>query len=309
MNIIFIQIFFFLLLFPIELNESINANKENKIKKEQKSELINLTDRNFNSFVINGKYNRWLILFYIESCYHCERALHILSKILNNNHFRSINNIKFGKIDVSINAQINFRFNISQVPEIIMIENNSMIELDLYPNEINLLNFIESNFSNSLNIFPLPKNDLLKYYYLSFNNSLSFFVYKINDILQSYNINYTINPIIFIMLYIIFCILFWTIIFKGYMKCCSPKKKENINTNTIKNEKKDENTEKSENIENKNNNDNKEEKKNNSIDKEENQNNSIDKKQNENNSIGKEEKKNNSIKKKYFRKNKKHKKH
>ena len=279
MNITFIQIFFFLLLFPIELNESINANKENKIKKEQKSELINLTDRNFNSFVVDGKYNRWLILFYIESCYHCERALHILSKILNKNHFRPINNIKFGKIDVSINAQINFRFNISQVPEIIMIENNSMIELDLYPNEINLLNFIESNFSNSLNIFPLPQNDLLKYYYLSFNNSLSFFVNNINDILQSFNINYAINPIIFIMLYIIFCILFWTIIFKGYMKCCSPKKKENINTNTVKNEKKDENTEKSENIENKNNNDNK------------------------------EEIQDNSSYKKYYRRNRKHKKH
>ena len=279
MNIIFIQIFFFLLLFPIELNESINANQENKIKKEQKSELINLTDRNFNSFVVDGKYNRWLILFYIESCYHCERALHILSKILNKNHFRSINNIKFGKIDVSINAQINFRFNISQVPEIIMIENNSMIELDLYPNEINLLNFIESNFSNSLNIFPLPQNDLLKYYYLSFNNSLSFFVNNINDILQSFNINYAINPIIFIMLYIIFCILFWTIIFKGYMKCCSPKKKENINTNTVKNEKKDENSEKTKNIENKNNNDNK------------------------------EEIQDNSSYKKYYRRNRKHKKH
>ena len=303
MNIIFIQIFFFLLLFSIELNENSNANHDNVIKKEQKSELINLTDRNFNSFVINGKYNRWLILFYIESCYHCERALHILNKILDRNKFEAKNNIKFGKIDVSINTQINFRFNISQVPEIIMIENDTMIELDLYPNERNLLNFIESNFSNSLNIFPLPKNDLLKYYYLSFNNSLSFFVYKINDILQSYNINYTINPIIFVMLYIIFCIIFWFIIIKGYIKCCPYQKKEVLNNtlnNKIQTEKKNKN---------KNKNDNKEEKKNNSIDKEENQNNSIDKKQNENNSIGKEEKKNNSIKKKYFRKIKKHKKH
>ena len=283
MNIIFIQIFFFLLLFPIELNENSNANHDNVIKKEQKSELINLTDRNFNSFVVNGKYNRWLILFYIESCYHCERALHILNKILDKNKFEVKNNIKFGKIDISINTKINFRFNISQVPEIIMIENNTMIELDLYPNERNLLNFIESNFSNSLNIFPLPKNDLLKYYYLSFNNSLSFFVYKINDILQSYNINYTINPIIFIMLYIIFCLIFWFIIIKGYIKCCPHQKKEVLN-NTLNNKIQ---TEKSNKNKNKN---------------------GI-KEQNQNNSIDKEEKENNSTKKKYFRKNKKHKKH
>ena len=309
MNIIFIQIFFFLLLFPIELNENINANQDNIIKKEQKSELINLTDTNFNSFVVNGKYNRWLILFYIESCYHCERAMHILNKILDKNKFKTKNNIKFGKIDVSINTQINFRFNISQVPEIIMIENDTMIELDLYPNEKNLLNFIESNFSNSLNIFPLPKNDLLKYYYLSLNNSLSFFVNNINNILKSYNINYTINPFIFIMLYIIFCIIFWFIIIKGYIKYCPHQTKE-IRNNTIQTKKNNENKNKN-NIkkENQNNLKAKEEKQNNSIDKEEKQNNSIDKEEKQNNSIDNEENQNNSRKKKYLRKNKKHKKH
>ena len=279
MNFIFFQIFFFLLLFQIELNENIDANEENIIKKEQKSELINLTDRNFNSFVVDGKYNRWFILFYIEACYHCERALNNLNNILNKNHFKSINNIKFGKIEVSINTQINFRFNISQVPEIIMIENNTMIEFDLYPNEKNLLNFIESNFSDSLNIFPLPKNDLLKYYYLSFNNSLSIFVYKINDILHSYNIDYAINPIKFILLYILFCIVFWTIIIKGYIKCCPAKKKENVN-NIINNEKKNEN-----------------------------ENNNEKKNEDNNKNDNKDEQQNNSSYMKHHRRNKKHKKH
>ena len=181
------------------------------------------------------------ILFYTGTCYHCNRALQILDIILSKNQFKVINNIKFGKIDVSLNTQINLRFNVSQVPQIIMIENKSMIELDLYPNEKNLLNFIESNFSNSLNRFPLPKNNLLKYYYLSFDNSLSFFVNKINDFLKSYNINYAINPFIFILIYIIFCVIFWTIIFKGYMKCCSSKQKENLNKNTKNVETKEEN--------------------------------------------------------------------
>ena len=131
MNFIFIQTFFFLLLFQSELQKDINNKQEKILEKENKYELINLTDKNFNTFVNNGKYNRWLILFYIETCYHCERALQNLNNILYKRQFKVINNIKFGIIDVSVNTKINYRFNISQFPQIILIENNSMIELDL----------------------------------------------------------------------------------------------------------------------------------------------------------------------------------
>ena len=218
MNFVFIQIFFFFILFQSELNENIN-NKQDKIpRKEKKSEIINLTDKNFDTYINNGKYNRWLILFYIETCYYCEKAIQILNNILYKNKFKVVNNIKFGIIDVSINTQINFRFNISQVPQIILIENNSMIELDLYPNEKNFINFIESNFSDSKSIFPIPKINLFKYYYISLDNSVYYFVEKVNDFLKSYNINHAINPIVFISLYIIVCIFFWIIIFKGYFK-------------------------------------------------------------------------------------------
>ena len=233
MNFIFIQIFFFLLLFQSELQKDINNKQEKILEKENKYELINLTDKNFNTFVNNGKYNRWLILFYIETCYHCERALQNLNNILYKKQFKVINNIKFGIIDVSVNTKINYRFNISQVPQIILIENNSMIELDLYPNEKNFINFIESNISDSKNIFPVPKINLLKYYYLLLDNSIYHFVDKLDEFLKSYNINYATNPIIFILLYIIFCVVLWTIIFKVFFKFCEYKKKEKIE---IKNE-------------------------------------------------------------------------
>ena len=62
MNFVFIQIFFFFILFQSELNENIN-NKQDKIpRKEKKSEIINLTDKNFDTYINNGKYNRWLII-------------------------------------------------------------------------------------------------------------------------------------------------------------------------------------------------------------------------------------------------------
>jgi len=236
MNFLLVQIFFFLIQFKIELNENINSNKDNKIKKEEKSEINILNDNNFDSLVKNGKDNRWLIIFFIESCYHCERAIQVLKNILYKNQFSSVNNIKFGQIDISKNSKTNFRFNITEVPYIILIENNSMIELIDYPNERNFLNFMESNFSKWRNIFPMPKIGLFRYYYIYFKNSLDFLVDKINDLLKSNNINYDINPIVFIILYIIFCIIVWTILIKGYIKICDRKKKEDTNNLINKND-------------------------------------------------------------------------
>ena len=234
MNYILVQIFFFLLQFNIEFNEVIDTNKNSQPKKEQKSEIIILNDNNFHTFVKDGRDNRWLIIFFSESCYYCNRAIQILNNILYKNQFKSVNNIKFGKIDISINTKINFRFNISEVPYIALIDNNSMIELNLYPNEKNLLNFIESNLSQWKNKFNIPKNNLLKYYYMSFDNSISIFVNNINNFLKSRHINYSMNSIVFMLLYIVLCIIFWTIIFKGCIICiicCGHKKKEDSNNN------------------------------------------------------------------------------
>ena len=65
MNYILVQIFFFLLQFNIEFNEVIDTNKNSQLKKEQKSEITILNDNNFNSFVKDGRDNRWLIILYI----------------------------------------------------------------------------------------------------------------------------------------------------------------------------------------------------------------------------------------------------
>ena len=234
MNYILVQIFFFLLQFNIEFNEVIDTNKNSQLKKEQKSEIIILNDNNFHTFVKDGRDNRWLIIFFSQSCYYCNRAIQILNNILYKNQFKSVNNIKFGKIDISINTKVNFRFNISEVPYIALIDNNSMIELNLYPNEKNLLNFIESNLSQWKNKFNIPKNNLLKYYYMSFDNSISIFVNNINNFLKSRHINYSMNSIVFMLLYIVLCIIFWAIIFKGCIICiicCGHKKKEDSNNN------------------------------------------------------------------------------
>ena len=88
-----------------------------------------------------------------------------------------------------------------------------MIELDLYPNENNLLNFIELNYSKWKNRKNVPKNNILKYYF-SMDKSISDFVNNINNFLKSKNIDYSMNPIIFILLHIVLFIIFLTIMIK-----------------------------------------------------------------------------------------------
>ena len=254
MNVLFIQIFFFLQNIHIEMGKDITKNVQKDKNKEEKSELIILNDSNFDTFVKNGENNRWLIIFYLETCYFCHRAIDVLNDILYRNQYTKINNIKFGKLDLLLNTKINFRFNISEVPFIFLVENNSMIELDSYPNEINILNFIEKNFTNTAKKVPIPKIRLFEYYYILIGNLLSSFVDKLNNILISNQINANTEYFVLLLVYIIICIIFWYIIFTVFIKCCISKKKEdvsvinnkidNCDNNEAKNNINDKNTEK-----------------------------------------------------------------
>ena len=55
------------------------------------------------------------------------------------------------------NSLTNVRFNITGVPYMILVQNNTMYELDLFPNFDNLKNFVNTNFSEVKDeLKPLP---------------------------------------------------------------------------------------------------------------------------------------------------------
>ena len=238
MNIIFIQILFLFQLISVELKEKTNADSskesDNSNNKGEINELLELNDSNFDLIIQNGKNNRWLILFYLETCYHCYRARTVINRILELKDYKIINNIKFASIEIGNNTKINIRFNISQVPYIVLVENNTMIEFDLYANEKNLVNFIETNFSNVVNdTKPFPKRNIFKYYYKQFENSLKYVLDQVNNYLKSKNINFKFNAITFIIGYTILCFAFWIIVILLFMKCFGSKK--NVKKNILKN--------------------------------------------------------------------------
>ena len=178
MNAHFILILILISLIQVELIEINNITYIQKSSENQEKytvpEVIELNDSNIDSIIKDGIYNRWLILCYLETCYHCERARQVLNDILESGNYPIINNIKFAQIEVQKNIKSNIRFNISKVPYTILVENNTMYELELYPSEKNLLNFIGTDFRNvTKDIMPFPHMNIFKYYYAIFDNSVS----------------------------------------------------------------------------------------------------------------------------------------
>ena len=94
-----------------------------------------------------------------------------------------------------------------------------MIELNLFPDKKNILNFIETNFSNSSTKIPIPKNSLFIYYYILIENFFSQYGNKFSEILKLMNIDAESNFLVFLIINFIIFIAFWNILFRMCIKC------------------------------------------------------------------------------------------
>ena len=226
MNYKLIHIIFLIQILKVELNANINdsdISKDNQ-KEDWQEELIELNDSNFDSVIQNGYKNRWLILFYLETCYHCYRARTLINRILELRDYNKINNIKFASIEIKNNSKCNIRFNMSGVPYIILVENNTMYELDSYASEKNLINFIGTDFMNvTSELKPFPQYSVIKHYYRLTQNSLFYVIDIVNNYLESKNIKFKFNGITFVLSYMIICIIVWTSVILIFEKCFSLK--------------------------------------------------------------------------------------
>ncbi len=235
MNFKLMLIIFLIQIIYIELKEDYNNSDLSKTNEtEGQNELLELNDSNFDSTIQNGNNNRWLILFYLQTCYHCYRAKTVLNRILELKEYEIINNIKFASVEVSNNPKCNVRFNVEKIPYIVLVENNNMLELDSYISEAKILDFIKTNFTNVTNdLKPFPQYSIIKFYYRMFANSLYYALDKCNSFLESKNIKFRFNLITLISSYVFVCFIFWFILLYIFMKCFMRN-----NKNKAKNKKK-----------------------------------------------------------------------
>ena len=180
-----------------------------------------LNDYILDSVVQQGNIYRWFLLLYSKTCGHCRRARTQISKLFN--EYKNNETIRFGEIEIGDNVMSHARFNISGVPYIILVENNTMYELDLYPSYDNLKKFLNTNFNdvkNETKIFPKP----VKFYYVAwkmFYQSLQGMVEKINRFLKrKFDFNKTLTPKIFIIIVLSMFIGCCFCCFCCCFKCC-----------------------------------------------------------------------------------------
>ena len=180
------------------------------------SKIHDLNDLFFDNIIRDGKIYRWFIIFYSKTCGHCMRAKREIKKVFED--LKSNDTLRFAQIEAYDNTMTNVRFNITGVPYIIMVENNTMYELDLYPNYENLKKFIFTNFSEVKDeIKPFPKK--VKFHYVAwviFKQTLDSVTASANRFLMKKNFKIQFNPYLFILtvlLTIITCCV-------GCVKCC-----------------------------------------------------------------------------------------
>ena len=207
-------------------------SKENVTEKEKKEEfneeegyypgdkIYDLNDLIFDSIIRDGEIYRWFIIFYSKTCGHCKRAKKEISKLFND--LKNVKTLRFAQMEAYDNTMTNVRFNITGVPYIILVENNSILELDLFPNYDNLKNFTLTNFSEVQDeLKHLPKR--VKFHYVAwviFKQTLDSITTGFNNFIKKKGINIQFNGLTFILTVLITIILCCTGLVKCCMYCC-----------------------------------------------------------------------------------------
>ncbi len=148
-----------LLLFNVILSEN---KTETAIPND---EIYELNDSNFDIVLQNGNNYRWFVLFYVSTCGHCRRAKKEIKSVFDKKEYES--NLRFAQIETQTNVMTSIRFNITQIPYIVLMENNTMIEMTKYPNQNNIVEFIKTNFnSTEEEILKIPTKPA--FYYIAY---------------------------------------------------------------------------------------------------------------------------------------------
>ena len=200
--------------------EADTKNIQEEFKEEEGyysgNKIYDLNDMIFDYMIREGKIYRWFILFYSKTCGHCRRARKEINKVFED--LKTNNTLRFAQMEAYDNTLTNVRFNITGVPYIILIENNSILELDLFPNYENLKNFILTNFSEvKEELKPLPKR--VKFTYVAwviFKQTLDSITEGFNNLLKRHNINIKFNSLTFVISVLTTIILCCV----GMVKCC-----------------------------------------------------------------------------------------
>ena len=166
------------------------------------NEIYSLNDLTFDMVLRGGNYYKWLVILYSETCGHCEHARREIRKIFP--EYKNSTSIRFAEIEINKNPLTNMRFEIEGVPYIFMLQNESMYELDLFPNQKNLKKFIETDFNEvEEELKPFPK--MVPFYQVGLvviGNIIRGITNVVNDLLYDFGYDFEFSPTLLVISFI-----------------------------------------------------------------------------------------------------------
>ena len=218
----------------VQINQSENKiESENLNIKSNTSYLLNnqiysLNDMTFDAILQKGNKYKWLVILYSQTCGHCEHARQEIRKVLL--QYKNSTTIRFAEIEINWNRMTDIRFDVDGVPYIFLLQNNSIYEMELYPNEKNLIKFIETDFKdvvNELKPFP-PIVPAYKVFFITIKKIFQGLTEGVNELLEIYGYKFQFTPLLLILSIILFFISICTLEYYCCSKCCPEEiKKEN----------------------------------------------------------------------------------
>ena len=175
----------------ISFNQDDNENVTNK-------EIFSLNDLTFDMVLQNGNFFKWFVILYSETCGHCEHARRELRKIFA--QYKNSTTIRFAEIEINRNPMTNMRFDIEGVPYIFLLQNNSIYEMDLYPSQKNLIQFIATDFKDvekELKPFP-PMVPIYKFGWQIIKNIFNWVTTGVNELLLDNGYDFQFTPLLLV---------------------------------------------------------------------------------------------------------------
>lgn len=189
--------------------------------------LIDISDSTYTRHIYSNPDHKWVILFYLDSCPHCGRAIDMLEKIAQDEYLED-KNISIAKIECQRNTFSCLSYDINTVPHIVFLDSKNMFTYKGYPNEKDLKNFVLGDKMLG-DEQPLPQ--MIGYMTL-FLKLLSESVYILDEYMQplvksfGFNFNWEHYYSYFVIIVGV-ALLVWVEVTLVYC-CCSPKRSRNL---------------------------------------------------------------------------------
>ena len=244
-----------------------------KTEKLLSNDLVSVNDELFNAIISPKKIDekieklsknrllslkkKWLLIFYANNCLFCDKIIDRLNtdkKLIKKIKQENEVNIGLVNLDLFENIWINIRLNITRVPYIILIDNDTEInfrphiyEYKTYFDEYQIINFINEN-KNIEDAIKIPDdfnnmNKILILLNYIVNNITYYFENKLGNLLN-WDKNLSIVLLVFLLIIIFYIIrLFLSSIFNLLFRIfCKKKQKQKNNKITQIKEKEEDDT-------------------------------------------------------------------